>query len=998
MVVQSELFKTDRTLYRYGLEEVPADISKRELLAYFSLNKEQVLFIKTKFRLNPYRIALGIQLGAHRFIGRPQFQPENVPLVVIKFVGRALKIRGDFIPLKYSDSIRIRQVHAQIVRKFLGLSLFPTSEHQNLIDYLIQTMPDPGHFPDWIKKTEDHLRKRKFVLPSIKVLRRLILSARNQSLNEAVNSINSILGEKRIEALEGLLLSGEDNYTKWFELTNRQVYSSTPAKVTSILGRIKTIRQLSLNTINFDVVSNKYLQHFAQRGMHLSAKQLRDQSSLHRYAIMAATLKELESELTDITIQMNDEILSGVFQRGKWRSENHFRKNKKIIRKIISAFKLLSDTILDQNTDALQKIEYIEKELPPDTLQNLRNDSDCLDVPRGTEDIYFASEGYQTIQKYLPDLLETIRIISPSKRDPALEAAKYYLKRKQEGKAGIGADAPTDFVQEKKWKHVVLSNNSKPKTKPWILCLADGLRKSFRQGSLEIEGARQYRSLNSDLISWEEFKNTTIKEDESLPFTATPEKVIIPLFRTIQELSGQYRRWLAEQTATIDENHRIHLKKLDKIEEPESATKLRPLLYKKMPSRSLPEIFVEADRLTGFSSYLTRLSSGQPIQKGEKTRGRALYAVLQALTCDIPLSKMAICSGIPLEILRSIHEDIIRPQTLKAGMITLVDFYSRLPLAQVWGSGKTSSSDGQGFPAEGHPLGASFNKKRFQSRRMGFIIYTHIADNNAPFYVQIIPGGAREAIHVPDGLLYHGTSLMPREHYTDSHGFTEVVFAVLYLLGFRLAPRIANIPDKTLWYGKNYEVEYPELFDGSIPLNSIASQWEAMRRFMLTIHTGEIRASQLIRKISAFSRKHPLLKAFRNLGRLLITRHILEVAGDPDFRRRIFQGLNKGESKNSLSVDLRYVKKGAIREKDPEMQLCVASALNLTTLCIAICNTVDMQNAIRALKREGYNVNPEDLRFFSPYAHGHHNIYGRFYFHGVPGTHLDLIEKAFEPL
>jgi len=37
-----------------------------------------------------------------------------------------------------------------------------------------------------------------------------------------------------------------------------------------------------------------------------------------------------------------------------------------------------------------------------------------------------------------------------------------------------------------------------------------------------------------------------------------------------------------------------------------------------MPSRSLPEIFVEADRLTGFSSYLTRLSSGQPIQKGEK--------------------------------------------------------------------------------------------------------------------------------------------------------------------------------------------------------------------------------------------------------------------------------------------------------------------------------------------------------------------------------------------
>jgi len=871
--VLTQTHTQDRVPYRYGVDEIPADISKQELLFYFSFNQKEREFIHVNSRLFQSRVALGIQLGAYKFIGRPQQKPEITPSSVIRFVAQALKLHGDFVPLKYSERTKTRLNHDQLAREYLGLCYFLSKHHQNLIKHLIQISPDPGHFPEWIKVTEDFLRERKFVLPSIKVLRRLILSARNQSLNEAVNSINSMLGEKRTEALEGLLLSGEDNYTKWFELTNRQVYSSTPTKVTSILGRIKTIRQLSLNTINFDVVSNKYLQYFAQRGMHLSAKQLRDQSPLHRYAIMAATLKELESELTDIAIQMNDEILSGVFLRGKWRSENHFRKNKKIIRKVISAFKLLSDTILDQNTDALQKIEYIEKELPPDTLQNLRKDSDCLDVPRGTEDIYFASEGYQTIQKYLPDLLETIRIISPSKRDPSLEAAKYYLKRKQEGKAGIGADAPTDFVQEKKWKHVVLSNNSKPKTKPWILCLADGLRKSFRQGSLEIEGARQYRSLNSDLISWEEFKNTTIQKDESLPFTATPEKVIIPLFRTIQELSGQYRRWLAEQTATIDKNHRIHLKKLDKIEEPESATKLRPLLYKKMPSRSLPEIFVEADRLTGFSSYLTRLSSGQPIQKGEKTWGRALYAVLQALTCNIPLSKMAICSGIPLEILRSIHEDIIRSQTLKAGMITLVDFYSRLPLAQVWGSGKTSSSDGQGFLAAGRPLGASFNRKRFQSGRMGFIIYTHQADNNAPFYVQIIPGGAREAIYVPDGLLYHGTSLMPREHYTDSHGFTEVVFAVLYLLGFRLAPRIANIPDKTLWYGKNYEVEYPELFDGSIPLNSIASQWEAMRRFMLTIHTGKERASQLIRKISAFSRKHPLFKAFRNLGRLLIIRH-----------------------------------------------------------------------------------------------------------------------------
>ena len=253
-------------------------------------------------------------------------------------------------------------------------------------------------------------------------------------------------------------------------------------------------------------------------------------------------------------------------------------------------------------------------------------------------------------------------------------------------------------------------------------------------------------------------------------------------------------------------------------------------------------------------------------------------------------------------------------------------------------------------------------------------------------------------MYVPDGLLYHGTSLMPQEHYTDSHGFTDIVFAVLYLLGIRLAPRIANIPHATLWYGRGYDVEYPEIFDGSLTLESMASQWESIQRFMLTIHSGKTRASQLIRKISAFPKTNPLFKAFRNLGRLLRTRHILEMAGDMDYRRRILQGLNKGESRNSLAGNIRYAQRGAFMDKDPEMQLCAVSALNLTILCMAICNSVDMQRAIRNLKRQGQQIRMEDLQFFSPYSHAHHNFFGRFSFQSIPGLHAADIEKAMEPI
>lgn len=134
--------------------------------------------------------------------------------------------------------------------------------------------------------------------------------------------------------------------------------------------------------------------------------------------------------------------------------------------------------------------------------------------------------------------------------------------------------------------------------------------------------------------------------------------------------------------------------------------------------------------------------------------------------------------------------------------------------------------------------------------------------NYAPFYTQVIPASAREAIYVLDGLLYHALTLMPREHYTDSHGYTDIVFALTYLLGFRLAPRMAKFPDLTLWYGKGYDVEFQELFHGRITQKSIASQWEAVQRISATIQNGRTRASQIIRKVSAFNRNHLFLKAY----------------------------------------------------------------------------------------------------------------------------------------
>jgi len=87
------------------------------------------------------------------------------------------------------------------------------------------------------------------------------------------------------------------------------------------------------------------------------------------------------------------------------------------------------------------------------------------------------------------------------------------------------------------------------------------------------------------------------------------------------------------------------------------------------------------------------------------------------------------------------------------------------------------------------------------------LFYTHISDQYAPFYSKVIAANARDAL---DGLLYHESDLRIEEHYTDTAGFTDHVFALCHLLGFRFAPRIRDLADKRL-YVPNPHREYAAL-------------------------------------------------------------------------------------------------------------------------------------------------------------------------------------------
>ena len=61
----------------------------------------------------------------------------------------------------------------------------------------------------------------------------------------------------------------------------------------------------------------------------------------------------------------------------------------------------------------------------------------------------------------------------------------------------------------------------------------------------------------------------------------------------------------------------------------------------------------------------------------------------------------------------------------------------------------------------------------------GMIYYSHTSDKYAPFSMQLITSNVRDSTYVLDGLLHHEADLNITEHYTDTAGFTDHVFAMM---------------------------------------------------------------------------------------------------------------------------------------------------------------------------------------------------------------------------
>ncbi len=690
-----------------------------------------------------------------------------------------------------------------------------------------------------------------------------------------------------------------------------------------------------------------------------------------RYATLAAVVLESTATVIDELVDLHDRILVKLFSGAKHKHQQQFQKQGKAINDKVRLYSRIGQALLEAKESGSDPYAAIEAVIPWDEFTESVSEAELLARPEGFDHLHLVGENFATLRRYTPALLEVLELRAAPAAQGVLAAVQTLREMNADNLRKVPADAPTAFIKPR-WKPLVITPEGLDR-KFYEICALSELKNALRSGDIWVKGSRQFRDFDDYLLPAEKF--AALKREQAPPGDQ-PEQRPVPgrAFAAAGRAVGHRHPPGQGQRAARCHPHRVRAENHPAgCGGADRAQALIDQTSQLLPRIKITELLMDVDDWTGFSRHFTHLKDGAEA----KDRTLLLSAILGD-AINLGLTKMAESSpGLTYAKLSWLQAWHIRDETYSAALAELVNHQYRHAFAAHWGDGTTSSSDGQRFRAGGRGESTGHVNPKYGSEP-GRLFYTHISDQYAPFSTRVVNVGVRDSTYVLDGLLYHESDLRIEEHYTDTAGFTDHVFALMHLLGFRFAPRIRDLGETKLYVPQGVQA-YPTLrplIGGTLNIKHVRAHWDDILRLASSIKQGTVTASLMLRKLGSYPRQNGLAVALRELGRIERTLFILDWLQSVELRRRVHAGLNKGEARNSLARAVFFNRLGEIRDRSFEQQRYRASGLNLVTAAIVLWNTVYLERATQGLVEAGKPVDGELLQFLSPLGWEHINLTG----------------------
>lgn len=780
----------------------------------------------------------------------------------------------------------------------------------------------------------DILTRNHIQTPNYDQLSKLILSELNQRKSDMAVIIDKKLEPKSRALLDSLFEQGGKGKYNRYKLTllKNLSQSTKPTKIKERTDDLSYIAELYNKLGPILVVLNlghEGIRYFANSVIKADIFQINQRADEDRYvhliAFIAHQYYKLQDNLVDTLLSTVSSSQNSAKRDHKdWcyeKRKNKFDGFKEIVESldtnVFGVLRKIREITEDNQTDSVRKLDRICRilDMHKDKTPTVERQLHVLaqDVKNETEDDKYyeiLEERSVRLQNRVSLIIKTLDFDKGSGSSSIGEAILYF----KEKNGVISKNAPLCFLEPTDQATIIRGGIFRPSLYKslFFIRVADAIK----SGQLNLKHSYKYRPLDDYLIDkqrWNIEKEGLLNQT-GLSEYADPKSVLKNLDKALYQKYAQTNRHINNgQNSYLKIRSSGNFTVATPGQEDQAAEILRPYLPEKhfVP---LPEILSTVNGHTGF---LKEFQHWQQRYTKDRPANKTFYAGIIGLGCAIGIPKMGrISPQINETSLQHAINWYFSLDNLRSANDRVVAFMDQMELPNIYRRKKNklhTASDGQKFEVRTDSLNANYSFEYF-GKGQGISVNTFIDERNLLWHSLVFSAAERESAYVIDGLMYNDV-IKSDIHSTDTHGYSELIFATTHLLGFSYAPRIKNLKNQVLYIFKIHQKEsHPNWVitpDKYTNQDIIEECWDDILRLVTTIKLKEITASDIFRRLNSYSRQNRLYQALKAFGQIIKSDFILRYIDDVELRIAIEKQLNKVELSNRFT---RAVAVGNARE------------------------------------------------------------------------------------
>ena len=948
---------------RYSPISLPQNFSDEEMARDWTLTELDIKELG-RYRM-VYRLYIAVQICAVRLYGRFIGEVDDLSIRILSYLSGQLNLQP-IMTIQKPERRATRSDYQQKILTYLGFKRFDETAEARLRDWLTQKAEQRALPESLFSEAEQYLLDNFTLLPGPTILERLIIRICNEAHEQFFEAIYQRLSPEMHQEIDRLLAVSEGEQRSYFSRLKDYPPAATVSSIQVYLKQYWTLDKTGISALDAQLIDPAFQSYLFQLAKQYDARDIKRLSTHKRYSLMICFLLETRNNLLDHIVKMHDQYIIDITRRSRNAYEKKHRDLRKRQKRAVDTVLNVTAVLLDWEDDEPLTKTALWAQVNEESFRSSLDDLRVFKVleERGYGDVLLKK--YPSLRKYFASFVQ-LPFEAEHGSQPLLKGIDIVRQLDAKQIKQIPSDAPTSFVP-KELRRALTDKSGKINRNAWEMGLALAIKDALRSGDLYLPQSKQHVSFWNMMLSETQYQ--IICESTAYQYPAPDEvrKILTTNFE--EEARTAQEKFPTDSFAEIVDG-KLKLKRDDRAKIPTKVRRLQKLIDASMPTIRIERLLMEVDQLTNFSQHLRPVQDHQ--LRPDKFYKTLLAAIISQATNLGVVAMSASVSDISVDMLRQLLGSYIREETLKASSTELVDRHHELPLASLHGTGTMSSSDAQRFGIRASSLLASYYPRYYGYYRKAIGIYTHVSDQYAVFGTKVISCSPREALYVLDGLLENNSVLKIQKHTTDTGGYTEIIFALCYLLGYEFMPRIRDLKDQQL-YKVNRDFDYGDfapLLTKYADINIVEEQWASMIRVAVSLIQRTAPAHIVVQRLINSYPSDRLSKAFTHLGRILKTQYILRYLTDASLRRSIQRQLNKGEYRHKLPRWIFFANQGEFLVGDYEEIMNKASCLSLVSNAILYWNTLKIDSIIQNLRRQGEEIDDETLSHISllPFKH-----------------------------